>query len=190
MRNSPNQCGAPTTDRRGVSFRPLQCRMTAPQIARFGIFCLVALLASPATHAEECESRTTARRLNIEQSTIDFETLDEKQGNYVATLKNGDLVMASFQQCGLGMHAHFYSRNPIAPEHRAQTLRWFLVAIAPSQTVYKSLEKQLGSVVEPSDKKTYSFADANEERHVFEFKVSETPLSRYVLHYTWYPPLR
>jgi hypothetical protein len=172
----------------GVGFTSLQHRARIPRAARLGIFCLAALLAPFASGADECETSTTARRLNIEKSTVDFETLEEKRGNYVATLKNGDLVMASFQQCGLGMHAHFYSRNPVAPAQRARTLRWVLAAVAPGPAVYQSLEKQMGSVMGASDKTTYTFSDANEESHVFEFKASESPLFQTVVHYTWNPP--
>lgn len=188
MDSSSGQRGKSPATGIAVSLLARQCRAKVPRAARLGMLCLAALMAPPATVADECESSTTARRLNIEKSTVDFEALEEQRGNYVATLKSGDLVMASFQRCGLGMHAHFYSRNPVAPEQRTRILRWFLAAVAPSQAVYQSLEKQMGSVQGATDKTTYRFSDANEESHVFEFKASETPLFQSVVHYTWNPP--
>ena len=92
--------------------------------AFLGLLCMCFTLTSPVSTANECETSTVARKLGIEKSTIDFETLDSKSGSYVAALKNGDLLMASFSQCGLGMHAHFYSRNPVTKEQRSKTLLW------------------------------------------------------------------
>lgn len=155
--------------------------------ATFLALCMSIILTSP-SGADECESSTPARRLNIEKSAIDFESLDTKSGSYVAALKNGDLMMASFLQCGLGMHAHFYSRVPVTREQRAKTLRWLLAAVQPSPDAYASLEKQVNTKADLSDKKSYTLSTGNAERHVFEFKASESPLYHTVLHYRWEPP--
>lgn len=156
--------------------------------AFMGLLCMCVISTSPVSSADECESSTVTRKLDIEKSTIDFETLDAKSGNYVATLKNGDLVMASFSQCGLGMHAHFYSRNPATKEQRIKTLHWFLAAVLPSPAAYASLGKQVTSKADFSDKKPFTLTSVNEERHVFEFQASESPLYHTALHYRWEPP--
>jgi hypothetical protein len=150
---------------------------------------LCSFLAAPTVFAQECESSTVARRLGIDKATIGFETLDEKKGDYVATLKNGDLVMASFSQCGLGMHAHFYSRTPITGEQKDKTLRWFVSAVLPSQAAYAALAKQIDAAAGATDKNTLTLTGANEESHSFEFKNSESPQFSSVLHYRWNPPL-
>ena len=170
---------------------PHQYGVSLVRRALLGMFCTAALLASAGVHADECESSTPPRKLGLEKSTIEFETLDQKRGSYVAALKNGDLVMASFSQCGLGMHAHFYSRNPLAKEQRSKTLRGFLAAVLPSQAAYESLAKQLNSTTDLADKKTQTLTSAHEETetHTFEFQASESPLYHTVLHYRWNPPL-
>lgn len=153
-----------------------------------GILCMCAISTSPDSSANECESSTVARKLGIEKSTIDFETLDTKSGSFVATLKNGDLVMASFSQCGLGIHAHFYSRSYMTNVQRTKTLRWFLAAVLPSPAANSSLQKRVGSKVDLSDKKPFMLIGENEERHVFKFQASESPQYHTVLHYRWDPP--
>lgn len=188
MRNHQNYRGTLTTADETHSFVPIQYSAKLVRSAFLGMLCVCTILTSPHSDADECQSSTVARKLNIEKLTIDFETLDDKKGGYVATLKNGDLVMASFLQCGLGMHAHFYSRNPVAKEQRAKTLRWFLAAVLPSQAAYASLEKQVNSTADFSDKKPHVFTGGNEEKHVFEFKASESPLFHTVLHYRWDSP--
>jgi hypothetical protein len=158
--------------------------------ALFFCVCFVwSFLAAPGVGAQECESSTVARKLAIEKSRIRYETLDEKRGSYVATLKNGDLVMAWFSPCGLGLHAHFYSRTPITEEQKGATLRWFLAAVLPNAAASASLGKQIDAPSTSVDKKTYTFTGANDESHTFEFKASESPLYRSVLHYRWNPPL-
>lgn len=168
--------------------KQFQYRAQFVRTAFLGLLCMCFTLTSPDSTANECESSTVARKLGIEKSTIDFETLDTKSGSYVVALRNGDLVMASFSQCGLGMHAHFYSRNPVTKEQRAKTLRWLLAAVQPSPAAHASLEKQVNSKADLSDKKTYTLTSGNEERHVFEFQASESPLYHTVLHYRWEPP--
>lgn len=168
--------------------KQLPYRTQFVRTAFLGMFCMCFILTSPDSNADECESSTVARKLGIEKSTIDFETLDTKSGSYVAALKNGDLVMASFSQCGLGMHAHFYSRNPVTKEQRAKTLHWLLAAVQPNPAAYASLGKLVNSKADLSDKKTYTLTSGNEERHVFEFQASESPLYHTVLHYKWDPP--
>lgn len=189
MRNGQDCSGISSTlDKAFHVFSPARSAETARR-AFFSLLCLCSILISPTVGAEECESTTVARRLGIDKINISFETLDEKKGSYVATLKNGDLVMASFSQCGLGMHAHFYSRTPITNELKNKTLRWFLSAVLPSQAAYASLAKQIDSAASSADKKTYTFTSANEESHTFEFKTSESPQFSNALHYSWNPPL-
>lgn len=148
---------------------------------------LFTLLISPSIHAEECDTNTVARPLNIEKSTIKFEQLDKKAGEYVATLQNGDLVMASFLQCGLGLHAHLYSHRTLTGDQRAQTLKWFLAAVLPSPEIYKALENQIDASKGYEDNKTYTVSD-DMESHDFEFKASESPLFKTAVHYSWQPP--
>lgn len=171
-----------------INYKQFPYRTQCARSIFLGMLCICVISTSPESKADECESSTVARKLGIEKSTIDFETLNTKSGSYVATLKNGDLVMASFSQCGLGMHAHFYSRNPVTKEQRAKTLRWLLAAVQPSPAAFASLEKLINSKADLSDKKTYSLTSENEEKHMFEFKSSESPLYHTVLHYRWQPP--
>ncbi len=159
------------------------------RMALITILCLCSILVAPTVFAQECESSTVARRLEIDKTTVSFETLDEKKGSYVATLKNGDLVMASFSQCGLGMHAHFYSRTPITGEQKNKTLRWFVSAVLPSKAAYAALAKQIDAAAGAADTKTVTLTGANEESHAFEFKTSESPQFSSALHYSWNPPL-
>ena len=189
MHNGQDYSGISTTpDEALPCFSPPHRTKTA-RGAFIKILCLCSILAAPTAVAQECESSTVARRLGIDKATIRFETLDEKQGSYVATLKNGDLVMASFSQCGLGMHAHFYSRTPISGEAKSKTLRWFVTAVLPSQAAYAALAKQIDSAASATDKNTYTFTGANEEAHSFEFKPSESPQFSTAFHYSWNPPL-
>ena len=196
MRSGQDCSGRPATPDEALRAISLpSCAVTAQKLL-LAILFISAMLAAPTVTAQECETNTVARRLGVDKARINFETLDEKNGRYVATLKNGDLVMASFTQCGLGMHAHFYSRAPITHALRIQTLRWFVSAVLPGQAAYAYIEKQIGpAMTSPttspaiySDKTDYTFTGTNGESHTFEFKTSESPLFSTALHYRWTPP--
>ena len=165
------------------------CNRTVFVLTLSGVLSLYFLLLPFAANASECESSTVARKLGIEKAKLSYETLDKKSGTYVATLKNGDLVMASFLRCGLGMHAHLYSRKPIASEQRAAAIKWLLAAVLTSEAEYASVEEQVNIRADYADGNAYTFDSDNEESYSFEFKPSESPLFHTVLHYRWNPPL-
>jgi len=154
----------------------------------FNKLCLCTLFLVHTVNASECLTNTPARKLSIDKSEIKFETLDKNSGQYVATLVNGDLIMASFLQCELGMNAHLYSRKAISTTQRAATLRSFLSAILPNNISYAAYEKQIDSSINYVNDKTYTLSNESES-HSFEFKASESPLFKTALHYRWQPPL-
>lgn len=136
--------------------------------------------------APACEVSTTARALNITGTEPAFQTLDAEQGHYVATFENGDLLLAAFSQCGLGMHAHYYSRTALNEQQRAERLAAFLAAVLPNQEVYKRLQGALAQAV-LRDGQVIGIPDTMDS-HDFVFQAAESPLFHTVIHYTWIAP--
>lgn len=150
------------------------------------ILLLSFILLSQTVYAEECEVSTTARKLNIDKTMINFDALDKKMGEYRAILKNGNLLLASFAQCSLSAEVHFYSRTAISEDQRSNTIRWLLASILSPQ-YYQGIEKQIKTSTQYLDSKIYTVSNEF-EAYGFEFKPSVSPLFKTVLHYTWLPP--
>lgn len=151
------------------------------------LIVILSMLLSPAAGAFECDAHTMPRRFDLSGQEVSHEALDEEKGNYVVLFKNGDLLLAAFSTCGLGMHAHYYATAPLTKVEQTVRLRWMLAAVLPSRSIYEELEQQL--VDSPSLKKgdIVSFGDEFES-HDFVLSDSESPLFSSVIHYTWNPP--
>lgn len=150
------------------------------------IFLLLAF-ASQLARATECDVYTTPRNLKLSENKVAHQMLDREGGDYVVIFENGDILLASFNQCGLGLHAHYYAREPLIMSERTERLKWMLFAVLPSREAFERLKSQLTKWSDPANDQVMSVYDGS-ETHDFTFRASESPLFKTSLHYTWNPP--
>lgn len=144
-----------------------------------------ALLLLTLGQALACETVTTARELPIDKTLLAQTSLNEESGQFVAAFKNGDLLIANFSQCGLGLDAHLYLHKSLSDEsqRRAQSLR-FLAWLWPQE----DLSAQLKAIPVLPTHEPIALAGAAGDGHELRIVKAESPLFAAVIHYTWLAP--
>lgn len=152
-------------------------------------------LVSIALHAEDCIVSTTTSALESDKSLLSKEVIDEKTGKYIAIYKNGDLLLASFAPCDLGLHAHFYSRELIPATAQVNRLNMFIDLVQGKGEASNKLKSYVKADALPATGQPIILTVSGMEdepvpgeSHQFVFKTDESPLYRSAIHYNWNPP--
>lgn len=157
-----------------------------------GYVMLVLMFVANLSFAAGCDddmgAYTIPRTFELGGQNTKYEVLDETNGNYIVLFENGDFLIASFEQCGLGLHAHYYSTRDLGTPARRERLRWMVAAVLPSREAFEEVEPQLKQLPTPDDGTVLRLTTAFDS-HDLTFGVSESPLFRTVIHYRWNAPL-
>jgi hypothetical protein len=162
--------------------------MPTTQLKRLISFLLLLLtLVSGPSHGEECLASTDARPIMSTSPELQSEKLVADAGKYSAVLKNGDIVLAKFATCDLGMSAHYLSKRELTAEERMARVKMFLTRVLPSAVVVNKVIPQLANLNGNSFDQAVVL-DGLGDQHQIVIKPSTNPLFTLDIQYTWIPP--
>jgi len=150
------------------------------------VFLLLTIFSTP-SYSEDCHASTDARALMSTLPELQSEKLIARTGKYSAVLKNGDIVMAMFTTCGLGLSAHYLSVKPLNSNERMAHVKMFLSHILPSQSVVNKVIPQLQGFKGNSFDKAVVLEGLGDQHQVV-IKPSPSPLYSLDIQYNWIPP--
>lgn len=152
-------------------------------------FLLVASLIIPALpcQAEDCLVSTDMRPLLSKAPELQEEKINTKDGRYSALLKNGDILVAQFATCDLGIQAHYFSVTNLNDQQLKQRVHMLLSSVLPSDTVAGKVLPQLDSLSVEALKQPQIFQGLNDE-HQIHIQPSPSPAFHTLISYDWIPP--
>lgn len=139
------------------------------------------------SYAEECMVSTDTRSIMKSHPDLQSEKIIEKDGQYSAVLNNGDIVLAKFSTCSLGMSAHYFSVKKLSNSELLERIKMFLgQAVASKDEANKALPQLDGYDVD-------KFKDAVVltglgSQHQLIVKPSASTIYKQHIQYDWIPP--
>lgn len=162
--------------------------MPSAQLKRFTpLFLLLLTILSGPSHGEECLASTDARPIMSNHPELQSEKLIADMGKYSAVLKNGDIVLATFSTCDLGISAHYLSVSALTSEERMARVTMLLTQILPSAAVISKVTPQLENLKGSSFDQPVVL-DGLGDQHQIVIKPSTSPLYKLDIQYGWIPP--
>ena len=137
--------------------------------------------------ADNCLVSTDTRLLMNSSPSLQSEKLLKKDGQYSAILKNGDIVLAKFSTCSLGMTAHYFSIKELSNDELLQRVKMFLTRALPSETVVKKVLPQLDGLSANKFNKTI-LLEGFGSQHQIIVKPSKSQIFKQHIQYDWIPP--
>lgn len=150
------------------------------------VFPLLSLASTP-SYSEDCPVTTDARAIMSTIPNLQSEKLITSTGKYSAVLKNGDIVMATFSTCGLGMTVHYLSVRPLTSNERMTHVKTLLNRILPSEAVVKKVMPHLEEFMGNSFDQPV-ILDGLGDQHRLLITPSPSPLYTLDIQYDWIPP--
>ncbi len=149
-------------------------------------FLIISVLSFP-LYAEDCLVSTDARLLMKGYPDLQSEKLIKKDGQYSAILKNGDIVLAKFSTCSLGMSAHYFSVKKLNNDELLKRLTMFLSRTVASEMVAKKVLAQLANL-DANKFKQAVILEGLGSQHQLIVKPSTSPIFKQHIQYDWIPP--
>lgn len=138
-------------------------------------------------YANDCLTSTNPPHIIGNFPGIVDEKLDSDNGVYLASLENGDQLMAHFAQCGLALRGHYLLRSEHSEEDRKAKITLFLSRILPSQHGADKVVAQFETRQETDFKEGVILQGQNDE-HKLTISAAKSPLFSHEVHYEWLPP--
>ncbi len=142
---------------------------------------------SMATNAEDCVAKTDVRPLMTGMPALQEEKIIVAEGRYTAVLKNGDVVLARFATCDLGMQANYMSVKVLDNTELMQVLEVFITRVLASDTVAKKVIPQLKGLNSAALQKTVTLQGLNDQ-HQIVVKSATSPSFQTMIQYNWIAP--
>lgn len=142
---------------------------------------------SMSAYSEDCLVTTDARSLMTGLVTLQEEKLSLEEGRYSAIMKNGDVILARYASCDLGMQASYLSVKPLADAELMQLLEIFLARVLVSDEVVKKVLPQLRSLSLAALQKSVILQGTN-DKHQIVVKTAASPNFHTIIQYNWISP--
>lgn len=150
------------------------------------LILLIAVISLP-LYAAECPVSTDTRLLMKSHPNLTKEKLVKKDGQYSAQLKNGDIVLAKFSTCSLGMSAHYFSVKKMSDDETLARVKMFLSRVLPSEQVANKVLPQLAGL-EVNKLKQAIVLKGLGSQHKIIIKPSASTIYKQHIQYDWIPP--
>lgn len=137
--------------------------------------------------ADDCMVTTDARQFMAGAAQLASHQLDTTDGQYTALLKNGDIIIARFAQCDLGLTAHYFSVKDLNANELEHTLKMFLGRLLSSDDLMKKFGPDI-SRFSSNNKNGPLSLPGNGDAHQLSVKPSVSPLYQLHIQYEWIPP--
>jgi hypothetical protein len=151
------------------------------------ILLLLLTVMSGPSHGEGCLASTDARPVMSTSPELQSEKLIADTGKYSAVLNNGDIVLANFATCELGMSAHYLSRSALNAEERMARVKMFFTRILPSEAAVSKVIPQLANLNGNNFDKAVVLEGLGDQHQII-IKPSASPLYKLDIQYYWIPP--
>ena len=142
---------------------------------------------SMASNAEDCPVKTDMRPLMQGLASLQEEKIIAAEGRYTAVLKNGDIVLARFATCDLGMQANYMSVKALDNTELLQVLEMFLTRALASDVVAKKVIPQLKGLSTAALQKTVTLQGLNDQ-HQIAVKSASSSTFHTMIQYNWIAP--
>ena len=142
---------------------------------------------SMSVYSEDCMVTTDSRSLMTGSALLQEEKLNKADGRYSAVLKNGDVILAQYASCDLGMQAHYLSVMPLGDAELKQLLEVFLTRVLTSDAVVKKIAPQLKSLSSATFQKPVILQGLNDQ-HQLIVRPAASPNFHTIIQYNWIPP--
>jgi redox-regulated HSP33 family molecular chaperone len=151
------------------------------------LLLIALMLWSMSSNAEDCLVKTDTRSLMTGMAGLQEEKINVAEGRYTAVLKNGDVVLARFATCDLGMQANYLSVKALDNAELRQTLEMFLTRALASDAVAKKVMPQIKALSAAALQKTATLQGLNDQ-HQIVVKPAASPNFHTIIQYNWIPP--
>ena len=149
---------------------------------------LIALVFwSMSSNAEDCLIKTDVRPLMTAMASLQEEKILDTEGRYTAVLKNGDVILARFATCDLGMQANYLSVKALDNTELMQVLEMFLTRVLASDAVAKKVMPQLKGLSTAALQKTVTLQGLNDQ-HQIAVKSASSSTFHTMIQYNWIAP--
>ena len=142
---------------------------------------------SLASNAEDCVVKTDVRPLMSGMPALQEEKIFATEGRYTAVLKNGDVMLARFATCDLGMQANYMSVKALDNTELMQVLEMFLTRVLPSDTVAKKVLPQLKGLSSAALRKTITLQGLNDQHQIIVKSATNKNFNT-MIEYNWIAP--
>lgn len=142
---------------------------------------------SLSSNAKDCQIKTDLRPLMTGMPALQQEKIIAAEGRYSAVLKNGDVVLANFATCDLGMQANYMSVKALDNTELMQVLEMFLTRVLPSDVVAKKVLPQLKGLSFAALQNTVTLQGLNDQ-HQIVVKSAASPVFYTMIQYNWVAP--
>ena len=156
------------------------------KLYKFLLFSAV-ILWSLSSFAEDCLVKTDLRPLMTGVTDLQEEKTNVADGRYTAVLKNGDVIMAQFATCDLGMQASYMSVKALDNAALMQRLEMFITRVLPSDTVVTKVLPQLKALKPAALQKPVILQGLNDQHQVV-VKSAASPNFHTIIQYNWIAP--
>ena len=149
------------------------------------LICLV----PPVSHGNDCLVSTLPPAAVDHYPGVVESKINKKKGYYVATLKNGDQLMAYFAPCELALRAHYFLQSKLSAAELNELTGLFLANVLPAQGDREAILKQFHDQAGEADLILGIVLKGINDSHKISISESQSSFFEKEIHYEWQPPL-